>query len=111
MADEVAQAIDTSEKSLIDQIIEEHHEGAGALLGILEDVQQANSHKYLSIAALRYIAAATGTPPAQVYSVATFYSLFNLEPKATILSASAEEQPATRAVLAICSARYVSISG
>ena len=81
MADEVAQDIDASEKSLIDQIIEEHHEGAGALLGILEDVQQANSHKYLSVAALRYIAAATGTPPAQVYSVAAFYSLINLEPQ------------------------------
>ena len=81
MAGGVAQDIDASEKSLIDQIIDEHHEGAGALLGILEDVQQANSHKFLSIAALRYIAASTGTPPAQVYSVATFYSLFNLEPQ------------------------------
>jgi NADH-quinone oxidoreductase subunit E len=81
MSDEVAQGIDSSEKILIDQIVDEHQEESGALLGILEDAQQANSHRFLSIGALRYVAARTGTPPAQVYSVATFYSLFNLEPQ------------------------------
>ena len=30
---------------------------------------------------LRYIAAKTGIPPSQVFSVATFYALFNLQPQ------------------------------
>jgi len=78
---DIAQNLDAHEKLLIDQVIAEHGEGSGALLGILEDVQAANSHKFLSLDALRYVAAKTGTPPAQVYSVATFYALFNLEPQ------------------------------
>jgi NADH-quinone oxidoreductase subunit E len=30
---------------------------------------------------LRYVAAKTGVPPSQVFSVATFYALFNLQPQ------------------------------
>jgi len=81
MPPDIAQSLDAREKLLIDQVIAEHGEGSGALLGILEDVQAANSHKFLSLDALRYVAVKTGTPPAQVYSVATFYALFNLEPQ------------------------------
>ncbi len=73
--------LDAREKLLIDQVIAEHGEGSGALLGILEDVQAANSHKFLSLDVLRYVASKTGAAPAQVYSVATFYALFNLEPQ------------------------------
>jgi NADH-quinone oxidoreductase subunit E len=50
-------------------------------LGILEDVQAANAHKYLSMATLRYIAQESGVPPARVFSAATFYALFNLDPQ------------------------------
>ena len=53
----------------------------GALLGILEAVQSANPHKYLSMESLRYIADQTGVPPARIYSAATFYALFNLDPQ------------------------------
>jgi len=81
MTDEVALGLDAHEKSLIDRVIAEHGEGSGASLGILEDVQATNSHKFLSLDALRYVATKTRTPPAQVYSVATFYALFNLEPQ------------------------------
>ena len=81
MPDEIVLGLDAREKSLIDQVIAEHGEGCGALLGILEDVQSANSHKFLSLDALRYIASKTGVPPSQVFSVATFYALFNLEPQ------------------------------
>lgn len=81
MPDEVAQSLSPREKLLIDQVIAEHGEGSGTLLGILEDVQAANSHKFLSLDVLRYVASKTGTPPAQLYSVATFYALFNLEPQ------------------------------
>jgi len=53
----------------------------GALLGILEAVQSANPHKYLPMEELRYLAEKTGIPAARIYSVATFYALFNLEPQ------------------------------
>ncbi len=81
MPTELIQALNASEKLLIDQAIAAHGDGAGALLGILEDVQAANAHKFLSLDSLRYIAAKTGIPSATIYSVATFYALFNLEPQ------------------------------
>lgn len=69
------------ERLLIDQAIAKHQNKPGALLGILEDVQAANAHKYLSMAALRCIAEGSGVPPARVFSAATFYALFNLDPQ------------------------------
>jgi NADH-quinone oxidoreductase subunit E len=73
--------LDAQEMLLIDQAIAEHDGRPGALLGILEAVQVANVHKYLSVEALRYIADQTGVPAARVYSMATFYALFNLDPQ------------------------------
>jgi NADH-quinone oxidoreductase subunit E len=72
---------DVRERLLIDQAIAAHEDRPGALLGILEEVQSGNAHKFLSMDSLRYIATETGIPPARVYSVATFYALFNLEPQ------------------------------
>lgn len=69
------------EKLLIDQAIAEHEGRPGALLGIMETVQVANAHKFLSMEALRYIADETGIPPATIYSAATFFALFNLDPQ------------------------------
>jgi NADH-quinone oxidoreductase subunit E len=73
--------LDAHERLLIDQAIAEQADRPGALLGILEAVQAANAHKFLSVEALRYIADRTGTPPSSIYSMATFYSLFNLDPE------------------------------
>jgi NADH-quinone oxidoreductase subunit E len=73
--------LDVRERLLIDQAIAAHEDRPGALLGILEEVQSGNAHKFLSMDSLRYIATETGIPPARVYSVATFYALFNLEPQ------------------------------
>jgi len=81
MPEENVQALDAREKLLIDQAIAGHGDGAGALLGILEDVQAASPHKFLALETLRYIAAKTEIAPATIYSVATFYALFNLEPQ------------------------------
>src|ERR1017187_9549091 len=69
------------ERNAIDQAIAEHRGRAGELLGILESVQHANAHKFLSMDALRYIAEQTGIPPARVYSAVTFFALFNLDPQ------------------------------
>ena len=77
----VSEALSPNDKLLIDQAISEHGGHPGELLGILEAVQTANAHKYLPIESLRYIAEKTGVPPARVYSAATFYALFNLDPQ------------------------------
>jgi NADH-quinone oxidoreductase subunit E len=77
----VEQAPDARETLLIDQAITECAGRPGALLSILETVQAGHPHKFLSETALRYIAARTGLPPARVYSAATFYALFNLDPQ------------------------------
>jgi NADH-quinone oxidoreductase subunit E len=81
MRNDAAGLPDAHERLLIDQAIAAQRNRPGALLGILEMVQEANPRKYLSAAALAYIAEKTGLPPAQVYSVATFYALFNLTPQ------------------------------
>jgi NADH-quinone oxidoreductase subunit E len=75
------QVLDAHEKLHIDQVIAKFRDKPGSLLGILEAVQSANAHKYLSIESLRYIAEQTGVPPARIYSAATFYALFNLDPQ------------------------------
>jgi NADH-quinone oxidoreductase subunit E len=73
--------LDSEEKLLIDHAVAKHESRPGALLGILETVQAGNAHKFLSMNALRYIADRTGVPPARVFSAATFYALFNLDPQ------------------------------
>ena len=69
------------EKDLLDRVIAEQAGRPGSLLSILEKLQEQHRHKYLPIETLEYVAARTGVPQAQVYSVATFYALFNLEPQ------------------------------
>ena len=66
---------------LLDRVIAEQSGRPGALLSILERLQEQHRHKYLPLETLEYVAARTGVPQAQVYSVATFYALFNLEPQ------------------------------
>jgi NADH-quinone oxidoreductase subunit E len=77
----VAPSLDTAEKAFIDQSIAEHSGRPGALLGILEAVQERNRKKYLPEDALRYIARQMDIPLARMYSIATFYALFNLKPQ------------------------------
>ncbi len=75
------EVLEDRERLLIDQAVAKYGSRPGALLGILEAVQSANAHKYLSMEALRYIADQTGVPFARIYSAVTFYSLFNLYPQ------------------------------
>lgn len=73
--------LDDRERLLIDQAVAANSGRPGSLLAILETVQEANAHKYLSMEALGYIARETGVPPARIYSAATFYALFSLDPQ------------------------------
>ena len=70
-----------SEQEFLDTVIAGQRDRPGALLGILEKAQERESRKFLSRETLEYIAAKTDTPLARVYSVVTFYALFNLEPQ------------------------------
>jgi NADH-quinone oxidoreductase subunit E len=70
-----------AEKLFIDQVIARLSDRPGSLLGILEAVQEHHPHKYLPPETLEYVAAKTSLPLARVYSVATFYALFNLQPQ------------------------------
>ena len=71
------------DQDLIDRIIGDQAGRPGALLGILEKLQDHHRHKYLPMETLEYVAARTGIPQSQVYGVATFFALFNLEPQGT----------------------------
>ena len=73
--------LNARERTFIDQIVAQHEGRPGSLLGILAGVQSADPHKFLSTPALRYVAEKSGVPPARVYSAATFFSLFNLQPQ------------------------------
>jgi NADH-quinone oxidoreductase subunit E len=69
------------DQAFIDQVIATSTGRPGALLGILEAVQNHHPRKYLEEDALRYIATKLRIPLARIYSVATFYALFNLQPQ------------------------------
>jgi len=70
-----------AERTFIDQIVLKLSGRPGSLLGILEAVQEHNRHKYLPSETLEYVAEKTATPLARIYSIATFYALFNLQPQ------------------------------
>lgn len=53
----------------------------GSLLKILEETQEKDPKHHLSEASMRKISELAGVPLSQVYSVATFYSFFNLKPQ------------------------------
>jgi NADH-quinone oxidoreductase subunit E len=74
-------SLDSAEQAFIDQIIAKQEGHPGELLGILEAVQERNAHKYLPLDTLQYIATRLDIPLSRIYSVATFYSLFNLDPQ------------------------------
>ncbi len=65
----------------IEELIERHRGRPGALLGLLENAQEIEKLRYLSEDTLRLIAEGMDLPLSQVYSVATFYSFFNLSPQ------------------------------
>jgi len=69
------------EVPLLEDLIETYKGKPGGLLAILEAAQEAERLRYLPEEALRRVAEGTGTPLAQVYSVVTFYSFFNLKPQ------------------------------
>jgi NADH-quinone oxidoreductase subunit E len=71
----------TVDQEFVDGVIGANAGRPGALLAILQQVQNSNPRKYLPMEALEYIARKARIPLSRVYSVATFYALFNLQPQ------------------------------
>jgi len=63
----------------VKRILSEHESDKSAVIGILQSVQE--HYHYLPREAFACIAEALGLPEAKIYSVATFYENFSLEPK------------------------------
>jgi len=69
----------TLDLTKIKEVINRNPVQAGALLGVLQDIQR--EFRYLPREALVETAAALKVPLSRVYGVATFYSAFSLTPR------------------------------
>jgi NADH:ubiquinone oxidoreductase subunit E len=66
-------------KEKIDQVINKFIGKKGSLIPLLQEVQAID--KYLSKEVMRYVSEKTGVNLAQIYGVATFYTMFRLKPQ------------------------------
>lgn len=62
-----------------DAIVSRYEGGAGDLIPVLQDIQ--DEYNYLPKDLMKVVAARMQVPLAQIYSVATFFKMFSLEPK------------------------------
>ena len=67
------------EAEIIERILDRHERAPSAIIAILQDVQEEVN--YLPEDALRYVAAGLDIPVSRVFSLATFYRAFSLEPR------------------------------
>ena len=81
MQSAASQRLQTFDQAFVDSVIAERTGRPGALLGILQKVQEHQPAQYLPTAVLDYIAAKTATPLSRIYGVVTFYALFSLTPQ------------------------------
>lgn len=65
--------------ALIDSIVEEHAASPTAVIAILQDIQER--YRYLPREIFPYLSKKLGIPQSRIYSVATFYENFSLDPK------------------------------
>ena len=65
--------------ALIDKILEEHESSGTAIIAILQDIQE--HYRYLPREIFPYLSRKLRVPQARIYSVATFYENFSLNPK------------------------------
>lgn len=64
---------------LVEDIVDRHGNAPASLIAVLQDIQQ--EYRYVPEAAMEAVAAKMGISSAKIYSVATFYENFSLEPK------------------------------
>ena len=66
-------------KKEVDRIIAKYNGKKGALIPLLQEMQEID--RYLSKDAMRYVSEKTDVKLAQIYGVATFYTMFRLKPQ------------------------------
>jgi NADH-quinone oxidoreductase subunit E len=69
------------DQEYLDELVAEHQGKPGMLLTVLEKIQDRQHQKFLPLQFLEHLAQRTGIAASNIYSVATFYSLFNLKPQ------------------------------
>jgi len=75
----MATPIVTPRVSEIRTILDRQHDGASSLLAVMEEIQE--QYRYLPREALIMVSERLPVPLSQVYSVATFYNAFSLQPQ------------------------------
>ncbi len=70
---------DSFDAKQMDEILAKHGRDASNIIAILQDVQE--TYRYLPKAIFPYLSKELGMTTANIYSVATFYENFSLEPK------------------------------
>ena len=82
MPSPLSQSASDLDQEFVDNVIGKHTGRPGALLAILQQVENRHPRKYLPLEMLGYSAARLRISLARTYSsVATFFALFNLEPQ------------------------------
>jgi NADH-quinone oxidoreductase subunit E len=76
-----SQSLSDTSRNFIDKVVSGENGRPGALLGILQKVQESHARRFLPREALEYISLKTGVPLSRIYSVVTFYALFNIAPQ------------------------------
>ena len=66
-------------KKLIDEAINKYVGKKGSLIPLMQEIQ--NIEKYLSKETMRYISQKSGVKLADIFGVATFYTMFRLKPQ------------------------------
>lgn len=69
----------SNSRAELDSILLQYKGRHGALIPLLQDVQ--NLEGYLKNETLKYVSEQTGIPSAEIFGVATFYSMFRLKPQ------------------------------
>lgn len=69
----------TCDFSKLDEILGKHQYNAGSIISILQDTQEV--YRYLPKEIFDYYAEKLGMSRARIFSIATFYENFSLEPK------------------------------
>jgi NADH-quinone oxidoreductase subunit E len=69
----------TFDFSMLDNILKNHEYNASNIIAILQDTQE--TYRYLPKEIFTYLSEKLGISRAKIYSVATFYENFSLEPK------------------------------
>lgn len=70
---------DTIDVAAIEAILDRHGQKPSAVIAILQDIQE--HYRYLPREVFPYLSKKLGLSEAHIYSVATFYENFSLEPK------------------------------